>query len=189
MFMLRRVVGSMDRRASCRPGGDPVEPVDHRGSQMTHPGTVRKTYGAALRLGAATPGADDLVVFVGAGDVGSGSAAPGVGRSIPAAGTAVGDALAPPTGLQFDLDRALTRDDGGNVDDAWAAVDYETRYRTFLADDREARAELTRLRRHLATGGTVWLVCPGNTPLERRHRAVLADVLDERTRDDGGDVT
>ena len=159
---------------------------------MTHPGTLQETYGAALRLGEATPGPDDLVVFVEVGDVGSDSASPGGDRSTPVAGTVVGDALVPPAELQFDLDRALTRldrDDGDGVDDAWAAVDYETRYRTFLDDDREARAELARLRRHLATGGTVWLVCPGNTPVERRHRAVLADVLDERTRDDGGGVT
>jgi hypothetical protein len=165
---------------------------------MTQPGTVRKTYGAALRLGETTPGADDLVVFVDTGDagdaenVGSGSASPSGDRSTPVAGTVVGEALVPPTALQFDLGRSLDRadqDDEDGVDDAWAAVDYGTRYRTFLADDREARTELARLRRHLATGGTVWLVCPGNTPVERRHRAVLADVLDERTRDDGGGVT
>lgn len=145
-----------------------------------HPGTIRETYGAALRLGEATPKPDDLVVEV--------KPRPSDERDRPRTDAAVdvGDALVPPKGLRFDLDRALDRMD---PDEAWTAVDYESRYRTFLESDPEARDELARIRRQLATGGTVWFVCPGNTPEQRRHRAIVRDVVEAGVRDDGGTIT
>jgi hypothetical protein len=104
-------------------------------------------------------------------------------RLTPTTATDVETALTPPAGLRFDLDRAVDRD---GADAAWDAVGYESRYRAFLASDAEARAGVARIRRHLRLGGTVWLVCPGNTSDERRHRAVLVDVLGETVRSDGG---
>lgn len=160
------------------PRGDPAVAT----ALMKHeqPGTVRETYGTALRLGEATPEPDDLVVAV--------KPRPANERDRPLTDTHVdvGDALVPPKGLRFDLDRALDRLE---PDDAWTAVDYESRYRTFLESDPEAHGELARIRRHLAAGGTVWFVCPGNTPEQRRHRAILRDVVEASVRDDGGTIT
>lgn len=144
---------------------------------MKHRRTVRKTYGAALRLGEVTPEPDDLVVTVGSASSQSSDWAQSD------ADVAATRALAPPRQLQFDLDRARDRLE---ADDAWEAVGYASRYRTFLDSDPTARAELDRIRRRLTTGGTVWLVCPENTPDERRHRAVIAELLGEGTRSDGG---
>jgi hypothetical protein len=144
---------------------------------MTTCGSLRQTYGAALRLGEISPDPDDLVVAVG-------PRSPDEHERLDAAtATDVETGLAPPTQLRFDLDRAVDR---YGPEAAWDAVAYESRYRAFLASDTDARAGLARIRRHLQQGGTVWLVCPGNTPVERRHRAILADVLDEPVRDDGG---
>jgi hypothetical protein len=142
-------------------------------------GTIRETYGAALRLGEVAPEPDDLVVEV--------KPRPTSEHDRPRTDVAVdvGDAFVPPKGLRFDLDRVLDRLE---LDDAWGAVEYESRYRTFLETDPEARDELARIRRQLATGGTVWFVCPGNTPEERRHRTVLRNVVETGVREDGGTV-
>jgi ABC-type ATPase with predicted acetyltransferase domain len=144
---------------------------------MTNHGTIRETYGTALRLGAVAPEPDDVVVDV----VPRSAAAQDRSESDPNSETS--SVLAPPRQLRYDLDRALDR---LSPTAAWEAVDYESRYREFLETDPQARAELERCRRHLAAGGTVWLVCPGNTPEERRHRAVLAAMLREGVRADGG---
>ena len=144
---------------------------------MTSRGTLRQTYGAALRLGEVSPATDDLVVAVGPRPPDEHK------RLDEATATDIETALTPPTGLRFDLDRAVDR---YGPEEAWDSVAYESRYRTFLASDADARAGLARIRRHLRRGGTVWLVCPGNTPAERRHRAVLVDVLGEPVRSDGG---
>ncbi|AUV83037.1 hypothetical protein C2R22_16445 [Salinigranum rubrum] len=144
---------------------------------MTHRGTVRETYGAALRLGEVTPGPDDVVVEVGSGPSES------FVRTRSDADVAATRSLAPPRQLRFDLERARGRLD---PEEAWEAVGYAAQYREFLESDPTARAELDRIRRRLTTGGTVWLVCPGNTPDERRHRAILAELLGKDVRSDGG---
>lgn len=144
---------------------------------MRHHRTVRETYGAALRLGEVTPGPEDLVVAVGAAS----SQSPGWTQSD--ADVAATRALVPPRQLRFDLERARDRLE---PDEAWETVGYASRYRAFLDTDPTARAELDRLRRQLTTGGTVWLVCPENTADERRHRAVIAELLRDGPRSDGG---
>lgn len=139
--------------------------------------TVRETYGAALRLGEVTPEPDDLVVTVGS------TSSRTFDWAESDADVAATRALAPPRQLRFDLERARDRHE---PDDAWDVVDYTSRYRTFLESDPSARAELDRIRRRLTTGGTVWLVCPENTPDERRHRAIVAELVAEGVRGDGG---
>jgi hypothetical protein len=149
---------------------------------MIDRGTVRETYGAALRLGEITPEPDDLVVEV---DPEPSVEGEGTGEGPPtSADRELATALAPPAQLRFDLDRALDR--RPSEDEAWDAVRYEPRYRAFLESDAGARDALARLRRHLAARGTVWFVCPANTPEQRRHRTVLVDVLGEDVRADGG---
>ncbi len=145
---------------------------------MKHHGTIRETYGAALRLGEVTPEPDDLVVGVGS------EPSESFARTGSDADVAATRSLAPPRQLRFDLERARGRLE---PDEAWEAVGYAARYRAFLESDPAARAELDRIRRLLAMGGTVWLVCPGNTPDERRHRAVVVELLGAGARS-GGDA-
>ena len=60
---------------------------------------------------------------------------------------------------------------------AWDVVDFEGRYRTYLAESIEASAAMDRLCERLETGELIALVCYENTAKKRCHRTILRDVL------------
>ena len=63
---------------------------------------------------------------------------------------------------------------------AWDAVDFEGRYRTYLAESVEASAAMDRLGNRLETGESIALVCYENTAKKRCHRTILCEVLESR---------
>ncbi|MFC7096601.1 DUF488 domain-containing protein [Halobaculum marinum] len=102
-------------------------------------------------------------------------------------------ALAPPSALLDDhADAAESfRIDGlceeGAHNAAWDAVDFERRYRDYLATDPDARAAVEALRAAVDAGHDVALVCFENTDKKRCHRTVLRQVTEQGTGDETDD--
>ena len=132
-------------------------------------GTLTDTYVAALRHG--TADVPESAVRLGV-----------VRRPTPWFYAAVDEnvpALAPPADL---LDDAKARqadlvadgfDDAAAHNAAMDDVDFDERYRLYLADAAEAAAAIDDLRERLDRGEDVALVCYENTENKRCHRTIL----------------
>ncbi|MFB6234497.1 MAG: DUF488 family protein [Halopenitus sp.] len=97
-------------------------------------------------------------------------------------------ALAPPEDLLDEFkERASTLEAEGRSDraahnEAWDAVDFDARYREYLAESTDAREAMTDLTERLAAGDDVVLVCYENTDEKRCHRTLLREELEPEPR-------
>nr|WP_244510037.1 DUF488 family protein [Halogranum gelatinilyticum] len=70
--------------------------------------------------------------------------------------------------------------DEGAHNAAWDDVEFETRYRSHLADDADAQQAMDELTDRLRGGEQLALVCFENTNQKRCHRTLLRAVLIEQ---------
>lgn len=92
-------------------------------------------------------------------------------------------ALGPPASLLTETKRTAERleSEGVSTTEAhnrsWEETAFSSRYREYLSTDETARAAIVEVRKRLAAGESLALVCYENTEEKRCHRTILRDVI------------